>query len=297
MTACPGADDLSVVGLDPPNVLENVDATVALTGAGAGFVHFVAVGGECCIGATSAGPTQGGEVSSDGTLLTPINLPAGYYKACIKLGDVFPFSDDDYTALDTPLKVTVTRPPPPPPFSPPPSPPLPPPPAPPPCTPPFAPPGAPPEIPPLFGVQVEEARCIVEMGDTCITFDTLITVVIAGVMLIFVCAVAKPLMRCITKNRITPGCVPLRSPFRPPRNAPSLPCLLSAPAELPSLPPRVRPLPALPPVGARPPSPTRGAAAAEWFECSLAPLGSQGDRRDDRRAANTLEQQGGRGWQ
>jgi hypothetical protein len=234
MTACPGADDLSVVGLDPPNVLENVDATVALTGAGAGFVHFVAVGGECCIGATSAGPTQGGEVSSDGTLLTPINLPAGYYKACIKLGGEFPFSDNDYTALDTPLKVTVTRPPPPPPFSPPPSPPLPPPPAPPPCTPPFAPPGAPPEIPPLFGVQVEEARCIVEMGDTCITFDTLITVVIAGVMLIFVCAVAKPLMRCITKNRITPGCVPPPLPVSPaPQRAlPPMPPLCPSRASL-----------------------------------------------------------------
>lgn len=46
------------------------------------------------------------------------------------------------------------------------------------------------------------------MGDTCITFDTLVTVVIVGVLLIFVCAVAKPLVRCITKNRITPGCAP-----------------------------------------------------------------------------------------
>ena len=220
---CPGVrDDLSGVALAPPNVLENVDATVGLTGAGAAFVNFVAVGGACCVGATSAAPTHGGEVSSDGTMLTPINLPAGYYKACIKLGTAFPFSDDEYTALATPLQVTVTRPPPPPPFAPPPSPPLPPPPAPPPCAPPFAPPGAPPEIPPLFGVQVEEARCIVEMGDTCITFDTLITVVIAGVMLIFVCAVAKPLAKCITKNRITPGCAPPPLPIaRPPRHPPT----------------------------------------------------------------------------
>lgn len=260
---CPGADDLSGVALDPPTVLENVDATVGLTGAGAAFVNFVAVGGACCVGATGAGPTHGGEVSSDGTMLTPINLPAGYYKACIKLGAAFPFSDDDYTALETPLQVTLTRPPPPPPVAPPPSPPLPPPPAPPPCVPPFAPPGAPPEIPPLFGVQVEEARCIVEMGDTCITFDTLITIVIAGVMLIFVCAVAKPLARCITKNRITPGCVPpppprfARPAARPP---PSMPP--PAPADLPSLPPRVRPLPASDSVGPRPPSPARGAAAA-----------------------------------
>ena len=93
--ACPGVDDLSGVALVAPNVLENVDATVGLTGAGAAFVNFVAVGGACCVGATSAGPTQGGEVSSDGTMLTPINLPAGYYKACIKLGTAFPFSDDE----------------------------------------------------------------------------------------------------------------------------------------------------------------------------------------------------------
>ena len=53
------------------------------------------MGGECCVGATSVGPTQGGEVSSNGTVLTPVNLPAGYYKACIKLGTAFPFSDDE----------------------------------------------------------------------------------------------------------------------------------------------------------------------------------------------------------
>ena len=93
--ACPGEDDLSGVALDPPNVLENVDAAMGLTGTGTAFVRFVAVGGECCVGATSVSPAQGGEVSSDGTVLTPVNLPAGYYKACIKLGTAFPFSDDE----------------------------------------------------------------------------------------------------------------------------------------------------------------------------------------------------------
>ena len=33
--ACPGEDDLSGVALDPPNVLENVDAAMGLTGTGA----------------------------------------------------------------------------------------------------------------------------------------------------------------------------------------------------------------------------------------------------------------------
>ena len=32
--ACPGEDDLSGVALDPPNVLENVDAAMGLTGTG-----------------------------------------------------------------------------------------------------------------------------------------------------------------------------------------------------------------------------------------------------------------------
>ena len=221
--ACAGADptclepctDLSGVALDPPNVLENVDATVGLTGAGAAFVNFVAIGDECCVGATSVGPTHGGQVSSDGQMLTPINLPAGYYKACIKLGTAFPFSDDEYTALATPLQVTVTPPPPPPPPPSPPLPSLPPPPAPPPHSPPCGPPTTPPAIPPLFGLEAEDARCIVEMGDMCITFDSLVTIVIVGVLLIFVCAVAKPLIRCITKNRITPGCAAPHTPNPP----------------------------------------------------------------------------------
>ena len=299
--ACPGVDDLSGVALAPPNVLENVDATVGLTGAGAAFVNFVAVGGACCVGATSAGPTQGGEVSSDGTMLTPINLPAGYYKACIKLGTAFPFSDDEYTALATPLQVTVTRPPPPPPFAPPPSPPLPPPPAPPPCAPPFAPPGAPPEIPPLFGVQVEEARCIVEMGDTCITFDTLITVVIAGVMLIFVCAVAKPLAKCITKNRITPGCVSPPLPIaRPPRHPPTslLACFCPQPTSpLCLLAFALCPSPASCPLTPGPHRPRVAPPRPHGSSAHPPRWAPQSDRRDDRRAANTLEQQGGRGWQ
>jgi len=145
--ACPGEDDLSGVALDPPNVLENVDAAMGLTGTGTAFVRFVAVGGECCVGATSVGPAQGGEVSSNGTVLTPVNLPAGYYKACIKLGTAFPFSDDEYTALATPLTVTVTRPPPPPPFAPTPPPPSPPSSPLPPPTPPSPPPPPPAPLP------------------------------------------------------------------------------------------------------------------------------------------------------
>ena len=295
---CKGADDLSGVALDPPTVLENVDATVGLTGAGAAFVNFVAVGSDCCIGATGAGPSQGGEVSSDGMMLTPINMPAGYYKACIKLGAAFPFSDDDYTALEKPLQVTLTRPPPPPPVAPPPSPPLPPPPAPPPSVPPFSPPGAPPQIPPLFGIPVEEVRCIVQMGDTCITFETLITVVVAGVMLIFVCAVAKPLARCIAKNRITPGCVPPPPPVShvpPPTRLP--PCLL---LPQPTFPLCLLAFALCPPPTPLAPGPHRPRVAPPRPHGSSAHsprLVPQRDRRDDRRAANTLEQQGGRGWQ
>ena len=218
--ACPGVADVSAVALDPPDVLENVDATVGVSlppGAGTSFVNFIALGGDCCNGATSAGPTEGGEVSSDGTVL--VNMPAGYYKACISLGK-FAFSDDEYTALATPLRVTVTRPPPPPPFTPPPSPPLPPPPGPPPCAPPFAPPGKPPAIPPLFGVKVEIAECILELGGACITFSTLIIVVAGFISMICLCTVAKKCIPFIIKNRITPGCAP------PPPPAP----LLIAPA-------------------------------------------------------------------
>ena len=39
--ACPGEDDLSGVALDPPNVLENVDATMGLAGAGTAFVRLL----------------------------------------------------------------------------------------------------------------------------------------------------------------------------------------------------------------------------------------------------------------
>ena len=204
--ACAGEADLSGVTLDPPDVLENVDGTVTLSlpsDAGTSFVSFVALGGECCDGATTADPI---EVSSAGTVL--VNMLAGLYKVCVALGNPAPFSDGDYTLLTTAsFRVTTTRPPPPPPITPPPVPPYPPPPAPPPSIPPFAPPGAPPQIPPLFGIVEEEALCIVELGDTCITFDTLIIVVVVGVLLVVCCAVAKPLTKCITKNRLTPGAI------------------------------------------------------------------------------------------
>ena len=130
---CPPCVDLSGVSLGTPEVLENVDADVALTMPAAStsnWVKFVALSSPCCTGAASAGPTEGGKLSEAGSV--QVNMPAGYYKACVALDMVAPMGDDDYSLFETALLyVTVTRPPPPPP---PPS--LPPPSPPPPSTPP-----------------------------------------------------------------------------------------------------------------------------------------------------------------
>ena len=206
------------VELITAEVVESTDETVYIEvplGTGSSWAKFVAVGGECCVGAAAADPTQGGLMtvassSAGGTNgSTLVNLARGYYKVCVALDNAAPLSDDEYSLLSTALLTsTVTRPPPPPPTPPPPSPPSPPPPMVPPSPPPLSPPMLPPREPPVFlAASSSLDACVINLGESCLTFQVLIVIIVLGVVLLSCCCCFRPVMRCVKKYRLFPAAI------------------------------------------------------------------------------------------
>ena len=206
------------VSLLTAEVLERTDETVYLDlppGTGSSWAKFIAVGGDCCVGAAAADPTQGGLLSvesspaggTNGSSL--VNLARGYYKVCVALDNAAPLSDGEYSLLSSSLLTsTVTRPPPPPPTPPPPSPPSPPPPKVPPRPPPLMPPLPPPKEPPVFLAESSSLdACVINLGESCLTFQVLIVLIVLGVVLLLCCCCFRPVKRCVQKYRLFPGAI------------------------------------------------------------------------------------------